>query len=222
MADKTAPEHEISPHLLYLLDQRNKAIDAIKKMQEKGSPEMIEWQEDKEEIKNRFSKVDANGRVYIPEKNKEKYKHAVRGILRKTAGNRAQRIDTRFMRNIERYLKSFEKDASRQEETVESLGLRVSGLKESLERLVDDICKFTKNEILGSTKSIREDASKRIATLRLSVEEKQKSIEDSEQNLLKSKPEASIAREKAKFFRQKMGCTLKSFISYLESLKKKK
>jgi hypothetical protein len=221
MADETAEELEIYPYLLDLLDQRNKAIAEIEIVQKPGSPQMIKWQKDREKIKKRYSVTNPNGVVYIPAEHERAYRHAIRRISRKTAGNRAERVDTRFTKNIERYLKSFENEASRQEKTVESLVFYISDLKQSLERLVDDICKFTKNEILGSTKSISEDASKRIATLRLSVEEKQKSIEDLEQDLLKSKPKASIAREKAKFFREKMGCTLKSFISYLENLKKK-
>jgi hypothetical protein len=207
-------------NLFYLLDERNNAIDVIKKMQESES-QLIEWQKERERLKSKYAKKNAKGVFYIPDEYAQEYRHAMRGILRKTAGNRAERIDMRFKKNVGRYVISLELKAVRDKDSVKNLESKISCWNKRLESLVQEICTYTRDTFLGSTEWKRENASTQIAKRESEVKQIQASIEKSEKELLTLKPKASISHEKAILLRKEMGYTVESFISYLERLKKR-
>lgn len=214
--------------LFYLLKQRNDAIDSIKKRKEKGSPEMIEWQktkskleEKKKSLTEQYIRQYGSIRKYWEKETAMQYKHAVRNILRKTAENRAERIDKRFKKNVQIYVIFLEFKAARDKDCVINLESKISRWNERLEELVKEICKHTKDKFLGSTKSKQENASAQMAKLVSDVEKIEESIKSSKKELLELKLKASISDEKARLLREEMGYTVESFISYLERLKKR-
>jgi len=214
-------KHKEIRNLFYLLDERNNAIDAIEQMQESGSQFMIKWQKEKERLKKIYEKKNANGVFCTPDEYARWYKHAVRNIQRKAAGNRVEHIDKRFMNNVGRYVKSLELQAARDKDRVRNLESTISCLNERLNGLVAEICKYTKDKLVGSPKWKQENESIQIANLESEVKQIQASIEKSEKELLELKPKASISHEKARLLREEMGNTVESFISYLERLKKR-
>jgi hypothetical protein len=218
---KTKPkkEKDIISNMVYLLTERNRAIAEIERVQKATSPEMIEWERCKKLWKQRYAVTNPDdGSLYIPDENVWMYRRKTRRFLRNKSETRAAKIDKKFAKNIERCIESLEENLSK---TGRRLELQISSLKKNLESLVDDICRLTRDQFLGSTKCIREDASERIAILTREVEDKMKSIEASEQELLTLSEEELKALEKARSRRKEMGNTLESFISYLELLKKR-
>jgi hypothetical protein len=215
---------QIDSQMLYLLDERKRVIEEIKEKQKNESSEMNKFQKEKNDLKRIYGSIDGEGILYIPAKSDSArdYKHAVRNILRKNSDNRAARVDKRFMNNIGRYVNLLELKAARDKDSLNNLESNISYWNKKLESLANEICKFTKDEILGSTESIRKYASTQIAIKRSEVKKIQASIKKSEQELLTLKQTANVSLEKAKSLRAKMGNTLESFISYLERLKKQK
>jgi hypothetical protein len=135
---------------------------------------------------------------------------------------RVSRINVRFKANVERPVKLLELHAKSDEDRIGVLNFCIKNLDKTLEELVSEICNLTRNELLASTEREKKKALDQIAILRLRVEEKKKMLNDSNQELLILTPKARISREKANSLRKEMGCTVESFISYLERLQRER
>jgi len=251
MADKTAAKterkkQEMLANWLYLNDERVKAITEVERVQKPDSPEMIEWLEDL--AFNKEQMLDAKDQIlrshhfswneYLKKHEKRRsgdtrkkrqngecpykeLKNKVRNLERKINPHRANLVNERFMKNVGKYVNSLEDKASHAEMGVRRLSCRIEDLKKSIRYLADEICKITKDGMLSSCASTREEASKEIASHQSTMEKKLKSIEDSEQDLLELKSNASVACEKAASFRKEMGYTLDSFLLSLERLRER-
>lgn len=131
------------------------------------------------------------------------------------AQKRAIRIDKTFKDNVEKHIIPFECDAKRAEDRLDVKKFCIENFKKTLVELVNEI-----DALLASNESKKEKESNHISLLQRSVEEKKKSLKDSEQELFKLTSEARISREKANSLRKEMGYTVQSFISYLERQRK--
>jgi hypothetical protein len=237
---------EMFANWLYLESERKNAIAEVKRVQKPDSPEMIKWLKDlefnKEQMLRAKDQILKSGlltwdeHLRRHEKRKsgdkrrkrqkdecpyKKFKNVVRSLERKIHPNRANLIDERFMENVGRYVDSFEDKASHAEMKARDLSRKIENLKESIKYLADEICNITKDGMLSSYASTREEASKKIAANKIRIEQELKSIEDSKQEILTLQSEASVARAKAIPLRKEMGYTLDSFLVSLERLRER-
>lgn len=143
-------------------------------------------------------------------------------IKKDNSTERVARINDTFKANFERPVKLLELHANSDEDRIGVLNFCIKNYNKTLEELVIEICNLTRIELLASTEREKKKALDQIAILRLRVEEKKKMLNDSNQELLILTPKARISREKANSLRKEIGCTVESFISYLERLQRER